>query len=94
MAKKMNSVEIKKMVKAGNIIIGTIRTLKSLKLGKIGKVLVSSNCPARVENSLNYYAASSNAEIYKIDYPNDELGVICKKPFSISVLGVLRVQGK
>ena len=85
----MTSAEIKKIIKSGNIVIGTERTIKNLKLGKIQKVLMSSNCPSDVENDINYYAGLSGAEFYKLEHSNEELSVICKKPYSISVLGVL-----
>ena len=94
MPKKINSAEIKKLLKAGNVIIGTQRTVKSLRLGKIEKVLLSSNCPARIEQDINYYAGLSGAELHKLSYPNDELGIICKKPFSISVLAVVKGASK
>ena len=94
MDKKINAAEIKKMLKSGDIIIGTERTIKSLKLGRVQKVLISSNCPVSVEKDLNYYASLSGAELHKLDYPNDELSVICKKPFSISVLAFLKGASK
>ena len=90
MTKKITATEIKKMFKAGNLVVGTERTIKSLKLGKVQKVLVSANCPARVEKDINYYAGLGNAEMQKLAFQNDELGVICKKPFSISVLAFLK----
>ena len=43
MAKKVTTTEIKKLLKAGNVLLGTERTLKSLRLGRIEKVLLSSN---------------------------------------------------
>jgi len=94
MAKKIDAAEIKKMLKAGNIIIGTQRTMKNLKVGKVQKILVSSNCPAGIEKDLNYYAGLSGAEIHKLDYPNEELSIICKKPFNISVLALLKGASK
>ena len=90
MAKKIDSAEIKKLMKSGNVIIGTEKTIKSLKLGRIQKVLLSANCPSKVEKDINYYAGLDNVEFHKLDYQNDELGVICKKPFSISVLALLK----
>lgn len=90
MAKKITSAEIKKMLKAGSVILGTERTMKSLRLGKIEKVLLSQNCPDKVERDISHYAGLAGAEIQKLDYHNDELGVICKKPFSISVLAVAK----
>ena len=92
--KKIDTAEIKKILKSGNIVIGTERTIKNLKLGRVQKVLLSSNCPARVENDINYYAGLSGTETHKLDYPNDELSVICKKPFSISVLALLKGASK
>ena len=94
MAKKISSAEIKKMIKSGNVILGTERAMNNLKLGKAQKILLSSNCPASVEKKINYYAGLSGAEVQKLDYPNDELGVICKKPFSISVLAFLKGASK
>ncbi|MBI2656432.1 ribosomal L7Ae/L30e/S12e/Gadd45 family protein [Candidatus Woesearchaeota archaeon] len=89
-----SAAEIKKMLKAGNIVIGTERAMKNLKLGKVQKILMSSNCPAGVESNLSYYAGLSGAELHKLDYPNDELSVICKKPFAISVLALLKGASK
>ena len=94
MNKKIDAVEIKKMLKSGSIVIGTERTIKKMKLGRVQKVLISSNCPNNVEKDINYYAGLSGAELHKLDYPNDELSVICKKPFSISVLALLKGAAK
>ena len=94
MEKKISAAEIKKMLKAGNIVIGTERVMKNLKLGKVQKVLVSSNCPAAIEKDLSYYSGLSGAELHKLNYPNDELSVICRKPFSISVLAILEGSSK
>ena len=94
MTSKIDAAEIKKMLKSGSVVIGTERTIKNLRLGRVQKVLLSSNCPANVEKNINYYAGLSGAEAYKLDYPNDELSVICKKPFSISVLAFLKGASK
>jgi large subunit ribosomal protein L30e len=83
-----NIVEIKKLLKAKGITIGTEKALKGLKLGKISKIYLSSNCSDKTLESIDQYAKLSKAEIVKLDYPNDELGLLCKKPFSISVLSV------
>ena len=91
MAKQISSTEIKKLIKPGNFIIGTEKSVKQLKLGKIEQVLLSSNCPASVEKSINHYALLNGTAVHKLEYPNDELGVICKKPFSISVLSFPKV---
>jgi len=88
--KSLTSTEIKKLIKTKNLVIGTERTIKNLKLGKVDKVIMSSNCSENTVEDIGYYAGLSKAEAIKINYPNDELGVICKKPFSISVLSILK----
>ena len=90
----MEKKEIETLIKAGNIVIGTERALKSLKLVKIQKIFLSSNCPVKVEKDITYYAGMVGAEAIKLEYPNDELGTICKKPFSISVLALLKAASK
>jgi len=81
-------IEIRKLLKGKNIIIGTQRTLKNLKLGKIKKVYISSNCSDTMVKNIEHYSKLSKASIVKLKYPNDELGILCKKSFSISVLSV------
>ena len=90
MAKKISSTDIRKLIKSKNLVIGTERTIKNLRLGKVDKIIVSSNCPEKVFENVKYYADLSKAEAIKVPYPNEELGVICKKPFSISVLSILK----
>jgi len=88
MTKKTTSADIKKLIKAGNVLIGTDSVIKNLKIGKVSKVMMSSNCPAGIEADITHYAGLSGAEFEKLEFPNDELGIICKKPFSISVLAL------
>lgn len=88
--KTFSLTEFKKLLKSKSVIMGTGRTIKDLKKGNIDKVFLSSNCPESVEKDLNYYASLSKTDVVKLQYPNDELGVICKKPFSISVLSLLK----
>ena len=90
MSKKITAAELKKMLKSTDVVIGTERAIKNLKLGRVQKVLISSNCPSNVERDITYYSGLSGAEFHKLDFPNDELSVICKKPFSISVLAFLK----
>ena len=89
-AKTFTSTEIKKLIKAKGIAIGLERAIKGLKLGKVDTVIISSNCPEKVVKDLECYAGMGKAETVKVGYTNEELGVVCKKPFSISVLSILK----
>ncbi len=93
MAKKVADkivTEIKGLLKTKKLIIGTEKTMKNLLLGKIERIFLSSNCPENIREDINYYSKLQTFGVIELKYPNDELGAICKKPFSISVLGVLK----
>ena len=82
--------EIKKNLKNKRLILGTDLTLKQLKLGNISRVFLSSNCPESVKQDVNYYCGIGGCAVENLDMPNEELGIICKKPFSVSVVGLLK----
>lgn len=83
-----NISELKKLLKTDKIILGTDRTLKLLKLGSADRVFLSSNCPEEVKKDIEYYAKLSNVPLIHLKQPNDELGILCKKPYPVSVLSV------
>ena len=82
--------ELRKHVQSSKFIIGTSEVMKLLKHNKVARIFVASNCPASVKEDFKHYGTMSDCEIVELEIPNDELGVLCKKPFSISVVGVLR----
>ncbi len=79
---------LKQALTEGKVVIGTQRVLKLLKQGKLKKIYLSSNCPDKVLSDIQYYSKMTKVAVVKLKKPNDELGTFCKKPFSISVLGV------
>ena len=83
-----NISELKKLLKIDRVILGTDRTLKLLKLGTADRVFLSSNCPEEVKKDIEYYAKLSNVPLIYLKQPNDELGILCKKPYPVSVLSV------
>lgn len=85
-----HGVEIKKLYKEGKLVLGTSVTYKKLKSGELSQVFVSQNCPEEVLNELSYYAEVAKVELVPVSLTNEEIGVLCKKPFFISVIGVLR----
>ena len=52
--KSLSSTEIKKLIKVKNLVIGSDRTIKNLKLGRIEKVIISSNCAEKMLDDINY----------------------------------------
>ena len=82
--------EVRTNLKNNKAILGSDKVLKSLKQGNINKVLVSVNCKEDLKKDLEYYNTINNFEIVSIKYDSEELGVICKKPFTVSIIGFLK----
>ena len=84
------ATDIKKQIEAGSMSIGTNSTMKNIKLGKVSKVYLTKNCPDSIRKDIAHYQQISGYEIVELPISNEELGSICKKPFSISLLGLVK----
>lgn len=84
---KMTIADLKKALKEKKVIFGTNEIIKQLKIGKLAKVFIAGNCPEKIKNDVLYYGKLSKVEIEQLEEANDEIAIICKKPFSITVLG-------
>ncbi len=80
------SDELNKAIKEKELTIGTERTLKNLKLGKVNTVFLASNCKPEVKEQVEYYAEISGTKVVQLELPDKELGLLCKKPFKVSVV--------
>lgn len=80
------SNELRDVLKQKDVIFGTNETIAGLKNGKVKKVLVASNCPKEVKDSLEHYAKIAGASVVQLDVPDKEIGLLSKKPFGVSVL--------
>lgn len=93
MAKKKidkTAVEIRALMADKKLVLGSERTLKLLRLGKLKQVFLSANCADSTKENVRQYSKLGDVKVRQLHYPSSELGVICKKPFSISVIGVLK----
>jgi len=79
--------ELKKLNKENKVIMGTNQVMKSLKLGKLKGIYLASNCPNNTKDDIKHYAKLNNVKVNELDENNEALGTICRKPFSISILG-------
>ncbi len=84
------SDEIKKMLGTNRIIIGTDRTLKHIRNGSVEKVFLSDNCPKALKEDIKQYSTQGTFTVVELSVPNEELGVLCKKPFPVSVVSILK----
>ena len=85
-----DKVELKKVLKKEKVIFGTDRAIKELKQGKIKMIFLASNCKAETKEDLTKYTKISKVELIQLEIPNRELGTITQKPFSVSVISILK----
>ena len=79
--------DIKKALQEEKVIIGKDRVLKKLRIRKLEKVYLASNCPLQAREDIKHLAKIYNIKVVEAKEDNEQLGIICKKQFSISVLG-------
>lgn len=82
--------DLKDLMVAGKLVIGTDRAIKGLKDGTIARLYLARKSPAKVVEDIEHYSKMSGCEVIQLDITNEELGVICKKPFLISVVSVFK----
>ena len=85
-----NLAELKQVLGTGKALLGTSRTLKEIRRGNIERVFVSKNTPKLVREDLKHYSDISGFEVVELDIPNDELGTVCRKQFSVSIVSVIK----
>lgn len=81
-------VDLKKEIEGKTYITGSKSTLKNLKIGKIKKVYIAKNCPEDISGDIKHYSKLNKCEVVELDENNEEIGILCKKPFPISILGI------
>jgi ribosomal protein L30E len=80
--------EIKIALKNDTLVVGKETVLKQLKTGKVSKVLLSSNISEDMKSEIEVFAKFSKTPVIVLDVPSDELKVVCKKQFLVSVLAI------
>ena len=81
----MNLDKLKRALVSNKVKVGTEITLKALKKGEAKEVFISNNCPEELLKQVKKYCEIIGAGVNQLDMNNEELGVVCKKPFSINI---------
>jgi len=82
--------EIRKLLDSEKLLLGTDRTLKAMRSGTLKKIYIASNIDKKIKEDIEHYKEMSDFEILELKENNVDLGTICKKPFSISVIGLVK----
>ena len=80
--------EVRAALKNDKIVIGWNSVESLLRKGGLKKVLLSKTVPSKLRDDILAYSKINNVSVE--DFAGDayELGVLCKKPFGVSVLGI------
>lgn len=81
---------IKTKVKENRIILGYRTVIKSIKTSRPELIVFANNIPEEKRRMIEHTAKIARIEIK--EYPNDgvNLGLVCGKPFPVSVLAIKR----
>ena len=75
-------------VKTGKITLGSRRTIEVARTGKAKLIIMSSNCPSPIRRGIEYYAHLSNIPVYIYSGSNIDLGMACRKPFTVTAMAI------
>ena len=80
---------LKIAISTGKVRLGEKTTIKSVKLGKAKLVILANNCKKSSREDVLYYLKfSPETKLYEFNGTNFELGALCGKPFSVSMLAI------
>ena len=80
--------EIKNALKENKAVLGWNKIERVIKRGVIKKIFVSVKASEKVLEDVSHYSKISGFTVEEFAGDAYELGVLCKKPFPVSVLGV------
>jgi len=81
--------DLRKALEEKKVILGSRRSIKYLKLGKVKTIMLASNCPEETKKDVEHYTKLTGIKLENFDGTAKQLGVACGKPFSITTLAIL-----
>ena len=82
--------EIKSKLDSNGLVFGLSEVKKALQQGKLSKIVMSSNLFDTDRDQIKHYGELSQIKLFNVKETNEELGLICKKSFNISIIGIMR----
>ena len=79
---------IRVAVDTGKVILGSNKSLQAIKLGNGELVVMAANAPKNLKEDVEIYSNLSEIPVHIFDGSSVDLGSICGKPFTVSVLVV------
>ena len=71
------------------IVYGTRQTIKQIKLDIIKEIFLAKNCSPEAREKILHYAKLADFKVNELSQSSEELSLICKKDFPVSILSVV-----
>lgn len=81
--------ELRKAEKTGKVVLGSNETIKAVSSGDSELVILSSTCPADVEENVRAQAEENEISLYFYPGGSEDLGLALGKPFLVSAVAVI-----
>ena len=84
----MSSVdhELRMALRTGRVQLGSKVAIRELRRGRARMAIISSNCQAKTREEIETHGKLSNIPVLNHQKDSIDLGVLCGKPFSVSVI--------
>lgn len=87
----MDEIEqIKKVIETGEVSFGTRSVEKLLKAKTAKLIVISENCPKETRADIENHAKIAGVPIYNYNGTSLKLGEVCRKPFPISTMAIVK----
>ncbi|MBI4009902.1 MAG: 50S ribosomal protein L30e [Candidatus Aenigmarchaeota archaeon] len=84
----MLSEEIQTALKTDNAILGYRRSIRFIKLNQAKLIVMASNAPDKIKNEIEHISKLSNSKFELFSGNSKDLGILCGRPFPVSVLTI------
>lgn len=83
------SRELQVALSTGRVMLGYKESIKAIMDGSAKLVIIASNTPTSIADTVQYYAKINNIPIYTFQGSSWELGAALRKPFKISTIAIV-----
>ncbi len=79
---------IQEKVRLNQVILGYNEVIKAIKLKNPELIVIANNVPKEKKESIEHNAKIAKINVKEFDSDSVNLGLICGKPFPVSVLAI------
>ncbi len=82
----MTLADLRKALRTEKVVFGSSQTIRNLKKNTVKKIFLSSDCMGQIKRDIVHYIKFNNVEVVELKQPGEELALICKKGYPVTVI--------